>query len=61
MGQQMSKITELILKAVGLAMSVAVVVLTVLGAATIETSIMLLGIGLLAMALASFTSIKEPD
>jgi hypothetical protein len=61
MGQQANKITALILKAVALAMSVAVVVLNVLGATTVETSISLLSIGLLAIALSSFTGIKEPD
>ena len=61
MGQQVGRITDLILKAVALAMSVAVVVLNVLGAATVETSITLLSIGLLALALGSFTNVKEPD
>jgi hypothetical protein len=61
MRQQANKITALILKAVALAMSVAVVVLNLLGATTVETSISLLSIGLLAIALSSFTGIKEPD
>ena len=61
MGQQVSKITALILKAVALGMSVAVVVLNILGASTIETSVTLLSIGLLAMALGAFTDMKEPD
>jgi hypothetical protein len=61
MGQQVSKVTALILKAVALAMSVAVVVLNTLGAATVETSISLLSIGLLAIALGSFAGIKEPN
>lgn len=61
MGQQVSKIATLILKAVALAMSVAVVVLNILGEATVETSITLLGIGLLAIVLASFIGGKEVD
>jgi hypothetical protein len=61
MGQQVSKVTALILKAIALAMAVAVVVLNIMGEANVETSITLLAIGLLAMALGSFTDIKEPD
>ena len=61
MGQQVSKVTALILKAIGLAMGVAVVVLNIMGEANLETSVTLLAIGLLAMALGSFTDIKEPD
>jgi len=61
MGQQVSKITALILKAVALAMSVAVVVLNILGEATVETSITLLGIGLLGITLGSFIGGEEPD
>jgi hypothetical protein len=61
MGQQASKVTAMILKAVALAMSVAVVVLNILGAATVETSITLLGIGLLGVTLGSFIGVKEPD
>ena len=61
MGQQVSKTTALILKAVALAMSVAVVVLNILGEATVETSITLLGIGLLGITLGSFIGVKDPD
>ena len=61
MGQQVSKVTALILKAIALAMGVAVVVLNIMGEADVETSITLLAIGLLSMALGSFTDIKEPD
>jgi hypothetical protein len=61
MGQQVSRVTALILKAIALAMSVAVVVLNIMGEVTVETSITLLAIGLLAIALGSFTDIKEPD
>lgn len=58
---QISKVTALILKAIALAMGVAVVVLNMMGVATVETSITLLAIGLLAMALGAFTNVKEPD
>ena len=61
MGQQVSKITALILKAVALAMSVAVVILNILGEADVETSIALLGIGLLGITLSSFIGVKDPD
>ena len=61
MGQQVSKITALILKAVALAMSVAVVVLNILGEATADTSITLLGFGLLGITLGSFIGVKDPD
>lgn len=46
-----SNIMSLVLKAVALAMGVAVVVLGILGVVGAETSIMLLGIGLFALAL----------
>jgi hypothetical protein len=42
-------------------MGVAVVVLNILGEAIIETSVTLLGLGLLAIALASFMGGKEVD
>ena len=58
---RVSKVTALILKAIALAMGVAVVVLNIMGEADVETSITLLAIGLLSMALGSFTDIKEPD
>ena len=46
-----ANIISLVLKAVALAMGVAVVVLGILGVVAAETSIMLLGIGLFALAL----------
>lgn len=46
-----SEIISLVLRAVALAMGVAVVVLGILGAVQAETSIALLGIGLFALAL----------
>ena len=47
------KIVSIALKGVGMAMGVAVVVLGILKAATVETSITLLGIGLFALGLAA--------
>ncbi len=47
------KLTALVLKAVGMAMGVAVVVLGFLGATPGDTKITLLGIGLLALGLAA--------
>jgi hypothetical protein len=44
----------LVLRAVALAMGVAVVVLAILGSASLETLATLLGLGLLAIALWSF-------
>ncbi len=61
MGQKVTAISALVLKAIGLAMAVAVVVLSILGGAIVETGIALLGIGLLAIALASFLGGKEVD
>jgi hypothetical protein len=48
------EITQLVLKAVALAMGVAVIVLGLLGNTTPQTQISLLSIGLFCMALASF-------
>ncbi len=59
MSQQVTAITTVVLKAVALAMSVAVVILNILGTATGDTSITLLGIGLLSITLASFIKSKE--
>jgi hypothetical protein len=50
----MNKNFVLVLKAVALAMGVAVIVLSILNAATLETTVSLLGFGLFALALASF-------
>ena len=61
MGQKVTAISALVLKAIGLAMAVAVVILSILGGAIVETGIALLGIGLLAIALASFLGGKEVD
>ena len=47
-------IISLILKGIALAMGVAAVVLSILGSATVESLITLLGIGLFSLALWSF-------
>ncbi len=52
-------IVELVLKAVALAMGVATVVLSILGAAEASTLILLLGIGLAALGLVALDQIQE--
>jgi hypothetical protein len=47
-------LVNLILKGVATAMGVAVVVLSILGSATVETLVTLLGIGLFALSIWSF-------
>ncbi len=54
MSGKIGKTVPLVLKALALAMGVAVVVLHILGAADVGTMVLLLGIGLLALAVASF-------
>ena len=61
MSQKVTAISALVLKAIALAMAVAVVVLSILGEAIVDTSITLLGIGLLAIVLASFLGGEEID
>jgi hypothetical protein len=51
--ENIGKLVDLVFKAVGLAMAVAVVVLNILKTASVETSILLLGIGLFGLAIAS--------
>jgi hypothetical protein len=46
------QIVQLVLKAVGMAMGVCSVVLSILRAAPVETNVMLLGIGVFALGLA---------
>jgi hypothetical protein len=46
-----SEIIGLVLRAVALAMGVAVVVLSILGVAEVETAVILLGIGLFTLAM----------
>ncbi len=53
------QISALVFKAVALAMAVASVVLSILGEASVETHITLLGIGLFALAVASLQKIKD--
>ncbi len=51
--ENVGKLVDLVLKAVGLAMAVAVVVLNILKVASVETSILLLGIGMFGLAISS--------
>jgi|YNPBryantNP2012_1023418.scaffolds.fasta_scaffold42513_2 hypothetical protein len=53
MDGKISKMVSLVLRALALAMGVAVVVLHILGAAEVGTMVLLLGIGLLALAVVS--------
>lgn len=52
-------IVNLVLKAIALAMAVASVVLSIMGETTAETVIILLGIGLFALAVAALQQTKE--
>jgi hypothetical protein len=47
------RIVQLVLKAVGMAMGVASVVLSVLGTVPVQTNVILLGIGVFALGLAA--------
>ena len=47
------RIVQLVLKAVGMAMGVASVVLSVLGTVPVQTNVILLGIGVFALSLAA--------
>jgi hypothetical protein len=49
-----SSLMKTILKAIALALSIAVIVLGILGNTAVETEMTLLGIGLLAITLAMF-------
>jgi len=51
--ENVGKIVTLVLRAIALAMSVAVIVLSALKAATAETLVTLLGIGLFGLAITS--------
>ena len=57
--QDRSGILQLILKAVGMAMGVASVVLSVLRTVPVETNVILLGIGVFALGLAALD--RETD
>jgi hypothetical protein len=52
-------IVQLVLKAVGMAMGVASVVLSVLGTVPVQTNVLLLGIGVFALGLAALD--RETD
>jgi len=47
------RIVQLVLKAVGMAMGVASVVLSILGTVPVQTNVILLGIGVFALSLAA--------
>jgi len=47
------QLVQLVLKGLGMAMGVASVVLSILGAAPVQTNVTLLGIGLFALGLAA--------
>ena len=59
--QNVGKLVDLVFKAVGLAMAVAVVVLNILKTASTETSILLLGIGLFCLAIVNFDKNEEME
>ena len=54
----MSKV-ELVLTAIALAMGIVSVVLAILGTMPIETTIILLGIGLFAISIAKLQKVKD--
>jgi hypothetical protein len=54
-------ITQLVLRAVGLAMGVVVVVMSILNAGDPNTWIILLGIGLFCLGLSALNQINEKD
>jgi hypothetical protein len=54
-------IVDVVLKAVGMAMGVTTVVISILGAATAETMVMLLGIGVFCLGLAALSDIDEDE
>jgi len=57
--KERSEIVQLVLKAVGMAMGVASVVLSFLRTVPVQTNVMLLGIGLFALGLAALD--RETD
>jgi hypothetical protein len=54
-------IIDLVLKVVGMAMGVVTVVISILGAATTETLVLLLGIGVFCLGLAALSNIDEDE
>ena len=59
--KKISAIIDLVLKAVGLAMGVAVVVMSILGSADTNTLITLLGIGLFCLGLSALDQVNEEE
>jgi hypothetical protein len=57
--KERSGILQLVLKAVGMAMGVASVVLSLLGTVPVQTNVILLGIGVFALGLAALD--RETD
>jgi hypothetical protein len=57
--KETQSLVQLVLKAVALAMGVAAVVLSILGTVPLQTNVMLLGIGLFALALAALSQEKD--
>ena len=54
-------VIDLVLKAVGMAMGVVTVVISILDVATTETLVMLLGIGVFCLGLAALSNIDEDE
>ena len=57
--KKISAIIDLVLRAVGLAMGVAVIVLGILGVAEVSTMITLIGIGLFCLGVAALDRVNE--
>jgi hypothetical protein len=57
--KETQSLVQLVLKAVALAMGVAAVVLSILCTVPLQTNVMLLGIGLFALALAALSQEKD--
>ncbi len=58
---QTTRMVNLVLRAVALAMGIVTVVLGVLNTAAVQALVTLLGIGLFTLALATFQEGPEPD
>jgi len=54
-------IIDVVLKAVGMAMGVTTVVMSILGVATAETMVMLLGIGVFCLGVTALSNIDEDE
>jgi small-conductance mechanosensitive channel len=59
--KKISAIIDLVLRAIGLAMGVAVVVLGILGVAEVSTMITLIGIGLFCLGLSALDQVKDEE